>query len=83
LEFVADTFSAGAGFDRPIVDATGLAGTFDFTLEFVPEQRTPDSDQSGPTFAEAVRDQLGIKLQSQKGMVSVPVVDRVERPSAN
>jgi len=87
LAFIADTFSAGAGFDRPMIDATGLAGTFDFTLEFAPERRgsgaAPDVDPPGPTFTEALRDQLGIKLQSQKGLVSVPVLDHLERPSAN
>jgi len=90
LSFIADTFSAGVGFDRPMIDATGLPGTFDFTLEFAPERRGPGSnaadapaDPAGPTFAEALRDQLGIKLQSQKGLVNVPVLDHVERPSAN
>jgi uncharacterized protein (TIGR03435 family) len=90
LSFIADTFSAGAGFDRPFLDATGLGGTFDFTLEFVPPQPNQgpigaagDSDPAGPTFVEALRDQLGIKLQSQKGMVSVPVLDHVERPAEN
>jgi uncharacterized protein (TIGR03435 family) len=87
LAFIADTFSAGAGFDRPMIDATGLTGTFDFTLEFAQERRAngavPDADPTGPTFAEALRDQLGIKLQPQKGLVNVPVLDHVERPSAN
>lgn len=90
LAFIADTFSAGAGFDRPMIDATGLTGTFDFTLEFAPERRGPApnaaesaADPAGPTFAEALRDQLGIKLQSQKGPVNVPVLDHVERPSGN
>jgi uncharacterized protein (TIGR03435 family) len=90
LAFIADSLSAGVGYDRPMIDATGLTGTFDFTLEFVPERRGPEpnaaepaSDPTGPTFAEALRDQLGIKLQSQKGLVNVPVLDHVERPSAN
>ena len=90
LAFIADSFSAGAGFDRPMIDATGLAGTFDFTLEFAPERRvqgpngTPsESDQPGPTFAEALREQLGIKLQSQKGLVNVPALGHVERPTVN
>lgn len=90
LGFIADTFSAGTNLGRPMIDQTGLTGTFDFTLEWTPERRNPeqpgagsDPDLSGPSFEEALRAQLGIKLQSQKGSVSVLIVDHVERPSAN
>ena len=90
LAFIADTFSAGANLGRPMVDQTGLAGTFDFSLEFVQEnQRSPvpgaepPSEVSGPTFQEALRDQLGIKLVSGKAPLRVLIVDRVERPSEN
>jgi hypothetical protein len=41
------------------------------------------ADPLAPTFEEALRDQLGIKLQSQKAPVSVLVVDHVEHPSGN
>jgi len=40
-------------------------------------------DSQGPSFEEALREQLGTKLQAQKGPVSVLVVDHLERPSAN
>jgi len=90
IGFIADTFSAGTNLGRPMVDQTGLSGRFDFTLEWTPERRVQapsgadvDPDSSGPSFEEALREQLGIKLQSQKGSVSVLVVDHVERPSAN
>jgi uncharacterized protein (TIGR03435 family) len=43
----------------------------------------PESDSVGPSFEEALREQLGIKLQAQKGPVSVPILDHVERPSVN
>lgn len=88
IQFIADTFNAGTGTGRPMIDQTGLTGTFDFDLEFVMPNRNSQStdagsDPAGPTFEEALREQFGIKLQSQKGPVKVFVVDHVERPSAN
>ena len=75
---------------RPIVDATGLTGTFDFLLEFPPEskgQTPPGSstsvDPDGPSFQQAVQDQLGLKLQSRKSSIQVIVLDHVEHPSEN
>jgi uncharacterized protein (TIGR03435 family) len=40
-------------------------------------------DESAPTFAEALRDQLGIKMVRQKGAMEFVVIDHVERPSPN
>jgi uncharacterized protein (TIGR03435 family) len=72
---------------RPVIDQTGLTGRYDFTLEWMPERdgtAPPEAaDMQGPTFLEAVREQLGLKLESSKGPVRTPAVDRVERPSEN
>ncbi len=89
--FIADTFSAGANLGRPMVDQTGLTGKFDFSLEWaldvrgtnIPAGTDSQPDPTAPTFEEALRDQLGIKLQSTKASVSVLVIDHVERPSEN
>ena len=59
---------------RPLVDQTGLSGTFDFTIEFAPDIE----NALGPTFQQALKDQLGIKLESQKNHVDTLVVDHVE-----
>jgi uncharacterized protein (TIGR03435 family) len=90
IGFIADTFSAGTNLGRPMVDQTGLRGTFDFILEWMPERRGPappgadtQTDSMGPSFEQALRDQLGIKLQAQKSPVTILVIDHVERPSAN
>jgi bla regulator protein BlaR1 len=76
--------------DRPVVDQTGLSGRFDFSLDWASESNRPSrpnadapADLQGLTFIEALRDQLGLKLQSAKAPVQVLVVDHVERPSEN
>jgi uncharacterized protein (TIGR03435 family) len=75
--------------DRPMVDETGLKGTVDFSLEWrqvagnVGFGGKFDPDESAPTFQEALRDQLGIKMVSQKSPVDFFIVDHIESPSAN
>jgi uncharacterized protein (TIGR03435 family) len=76
--------------DRSVIDKTGFTGLFDLRLDFVPDETTPampppppDSGISGASIPEALRQQLGLQLESTKGPVEVIVVDRAERPSAN
>ena len=90
IGFMADAFSAGTGFGRPMIDQTGLRGTFDFDLEFTPERQgaAPPAPESAPddsvlTFQDALREQLGIKLESKKGPLEVMVVDHIEHPTEN
>ncbi|HEY1303873.1 MAG TPA: TIGR03435 family protein [Vicinamibacterales bacterium] len=76
------------GIDRPVVDRTGLAGNFDFSVEWspAPESATPRDTQiedTSSTFLQAVREQLGLKLDRATGPVSVTVVDHIERPTAD
>jgi len=92
LSFMADALSgsAVANLDRPVIDGTGLTGTFDFTLECTPELNGPQppddtfrSDPSRPTFREALQEQLGLELESQKGTIKMLVIDHVEHPAEN
>src|SRR5580692_2867265 len=77
--------------DRPVIDRTGLSGKFDFTLEWAPVSNNPapsdspaaPSDPVGPTSVQALRDQLGLRVESKKAAVPILVIDRVERPSEN
>jgi uncharacterized protein (TIGR03435 family) len=78
------------GIDRPVLDKTGLEGTFDFVIEFTPQLNGPlppgetfVPDPSGPTFQQALREQLGFKLESQTGPTEVFILDHVEQPSDN
>jgi len=76
--------------DRPVVDETGLAGRYDFDLEWAPDEtqfggEVPTASaeaQSAPLFT-AVQEQLGLKLVATRGPVEALVVDKAERPSAN
>ena len=87
MAFIANLLTSMGSFDRPVVDRTGLAGSFDFALEWAPELQTPgagpQADLPGPLFIDAVREQLGLKLDRQKGPVEVLVLDHVQRPSQN
>jgi uncharacterized protein (TIGR03435 family) len=40
-------------------------------------------DDSGPSFIEAMKEQMGLKLEATKGQIEEFIVDRVEYPSAN
>ena len=91
LSHIAIYLSSVRDFGRPVVDQTGLSGTFDFSLNWAPgpnpQDSSPMSNQSnadGPDLMDALREQLGLKLQSEKSApVRVLVIDHVERPSPN
>lgn len=61
--------------DRPIVDQTSLKGTYDFKLEWTPDA----ADPSGISLFTALKEQLGLRLDSAKGPVEVLVIDRADR----
>lgn len=65
---------------RFAVDKTGLDGTWDFTLAW-DLQSTADS--TGPSLFTALREQLGLRLEAQKGPVQILVIDRADHASEN
>lgn len=80
---------SGKVFDRPVIDATGLNGRYDFRIDLAAIAAANPSEKSDRMDAatmmmEALRQQLGLKVESRKGMVDALVVDHVERtPSGN
>lgn len=74
-----------------------MKGRYDFTLEWTREEspalrgdasrqnidNQPALDVSGPSLFTAIQEQLGLKLQPQKGPVEILVIDHIEKPSEN
>jgi uncharacterized protein (TIGR03435 family) len=84
IDFISRTLGSGTSYGRPMVDKTELQGTYDFNLEWIPDiDPSEQIDRSGPTFEQALREQLGFKLESQKAALPVLVLDHVERPTDN
>ena len=72
--------------DRPVVDKTGLTGTYDVRLIFTPDTRANRASEPDPndvSIFTAVQEQLGLKLAPQKAMIEVLVVDHAEKPTEN
>jgi uncharacterized protein (TIGR03435 family) len=90
-----DYFAYGLGtfMDRSVIDQTGIKGGYDFALAYtmdlppgVSESAIVNGaplDTSGPTIFEALRQQLGLRLEPRKGPVRIIVIDHVEKPSEN
>jgi uncharacterized protein (TIGR03435 family) len=90
MELLAAALPGMGRLDHPIVDRTGLVGGFDFILEFEPEvaratepTTDPIPEAQGPSFVQAVREQLGLKLESTKAPFPFLVIDHVERATGN
>ncbi len=81
MDVLARQLPSQAQMDRPVLDRTALSGEWDFDLTFVPG--IPPSDSNLPDLFTALRDQLGLRLESQRGPVEKLIIDHAERPSAN
>jgi uncharacterized protein (TIGR03435 family) len=90
----ASMISGTAG--RVVIDKTGLSGYYDFALTYTPAgdqlpqgppppgaPPPPPIDPNGPSFFTAIQEQLGLKLDNQRGPVEVVVIDSIEQPTEN
>jgi uncharacterized protein (TIGR03435 family) len=68
---------------RFVVDKTGLTGYYDFKLEWMPDEIGQPGTGDRPSIFTALQEQLGLKLDSQKGPVDILVIDHAEKASAN
>lgn len=76
---------ANSFLDRPVVDKTGLTGTYALDLIFTPDIRS-NRGEPGPndiSIFTAVQEQLGLKLEPRKEPMEMLIVDSVEKPSDN
>jgi uncharacterized protein (TIGR03435 family) len=83
--------------DRPVVDKTGLTGMFDFDLRYdgsatsflgrgratAVSPDVPSDPARGPSIFTALQEQLGLRLESQRGAVNVLAVVSAELPTEN
>jgi uncharacterized protein (TIGR03435 family) len=99
LSMFSNVLSMQPEVGRIVLDNTGLKGNYEFTLKWTPDESqgqmfggpgagpdgrpTPPPNTNGPTIFTALQEQLGLKLESQKGPVDTLVIDHVERPSEN
>jgi uncharacterized protein (TIGR03435 family) len=82
ISSLAFTLSNEADVGRLVVDKTGLAGHYDITLTWTPDEGL-GADDAGPSIFTALEEQLGLKLVPAKGPVDTIVVDHAEQPSPN
>jgi len=78
----ADLLSGQLG--TPVADMTGLKGRYDLAFDlrpYVANQTAPQSISS--LIAEAMEEQLGLKVQPVKTVIDTLVIDHIEKPSAN
>jgi uncharacterized protein (TIGR03435 family) len=68
---------------RVVIDKTAIQGRYSLTLKWTPEDAAPAPDSSEPSIFTAIQEQLGLKLEPQKGPVQVLVIDHIEAPSEN
>lgn len=76
--------------DRPVVDGTGIAGKYDLTVRWNPDELDAEASRRGdggvnsaPGFFTAMQEQLGLRLQPTKRAMAVLVIDHVEMPTEN
>lgn len=90
LASIASALSFAGNLGRPVLDQTALKRTYDFSLEFTRENSASPSPEphpvpqdAGPTFLEALKEQMGLKLNATKGLLETVVIDEIQQPSEN
>jgi uncharacterized protein (TIGR03435 family) len=80
---------------RPVVDRTGLTGAYDIELKWTPTPsqlppgppppgvELPPIDPNGPSLETALQEQLGLKLDAERGPVDVLVIEKIVQPTEN
>jgi uncharacterized protein (TIGR03435 family) len=77
---------------RTVIDKSGVTGLVDVHLEFTPDEIStgaaaepspPPAAADSPSIFIAVQEQLGLRLQANKGPGDLLVIDYLERPSEN
>jgi uncharacterized protein (TIGR03435 family) len=72
-------------FGTPVLDKTGLSGKFVYDMRYEPDERRVAGQPMSLSgaFTAALADQLGFKLQADRGPIDVLVIDSVQQPTEN
>jgi uncharacterized protein (TIGR03435 family) len=77
--------------DRPVVDRTGIAGRYDFALNWTPDDsqfrswgatipHPTGGTNAPPPLSTALQEQIGLKLDAARAPFATLVIDHVEKP---
>ena len=89
---LAEMLEAALG--RAVIDQTSLGGEYTVKLDWTPDETlfpglgaerpdAPSGELDGSSLFTALREQLGLRLESFRGPVPVIVIDAASRPGAN
>jgi uncharacterized protein (TIGR03435 family) len=67
----------------PVEDHTGLAGKYDLDLQWTADSETASTSEPSVSVFAAIREQLGLSLETTKVSIDRVVIDHVERPTEN
>ena len=68
-------------FSQRVIDRTGLKGEFELDLQFAPDSGVTQRASELPSIFTAVQEQLGLRLQPERGPVPFLVIDSIQRPT--
>jgi uncharacterized protein (TIGR03435 family) len=87
IELLASSLTRLVG--NGVSNRTGLTGLWDFELTFADQGQAPTAvglavdPGSASSVVAALQEQLGLKLESSRGLVDVLVIDSVRQPTEN
>jgi len=79
MELLANEINSVAG--RVVIDRTGLAGRYEFTLRFARPGSNANGADDPPTIFTALQEQLGLRLEPTRAAIDTLVIDHIERPT--
>jgi uncharacterized protein (TIGR03435 family) len=88
IDRLADALRLTALRGRPVINKTGLAGSYHVSLSgnLIAAMMPPSATQpanDAPSLFTAIQEQLGLKLQPSRIMRNTLVIDHIERPTPN
>ena len=80
---LADYILGSFATDRPVIDRTGLTGTYKLRIEATPDRIGRNPQPGDLSIFTAVQEQLGLKLEPSPAPLDILVIDSAQKPSEN